>query len=160
MSYRIVELTRATRVRYSAPCNHDASRHLFAPGARVGLIAPSGPLRDATDLDHAITNTRALGWEPVVGEHVLERDGYLAGSDDARASPISTGSPRDDSIDAHLVPSRRLWRDALLDVARLRGIRAAPESAHRLFRRDRAARGVREAREPRHVPRPDRARAP
>ena len=33
-----------------------------------------------------------MGWEPVVGAHVLEHVGYLAGADDSRR-PISTYSP-------------------------------------------------------------------
>jgi muramoyltetrapeptide carboxypeptidase len=68
-------------------------------GARVGLVAPAGPLRDATDLDRSIANARDLGWEPVVGDHVLERDGYLAGSDDGRLADLNRFA-RDDSIDA------------------------------------------------------------
>src|SRR5689334_13886337 len=67
-------------------------------GSRVGLVAPAGPLRDASDLDRSIANVRALGWEAVVGEHVLERDGYLAGSDEHRAADLNRFA-RDDSID-------------------------------------------------------------
>ena len=68
-------------------------------GARVGLVAPAGPLRDATDLDRSIANARGLGWEPVVGDHVLERDGYLAGSDANRLADLNRFA-RDDSIAA------------------------------------------------------------
>jgi muramoyltetrapeptide carboxypeptidase len=68
-------------------------------GARVGLVAPAGPLRDATDLDRSIANARNLGWVPVVGDHVLERDGYLAGSDANRLADLNRFA-RDDSIDA------------------------------------------------------------
>jgi muramoyltetrapeptide carboxypeptidase len=68
-------------------------------GARVALVAPSGPLRDATDLERAIANVRSFGWEPVVGEHILERDGYLAGSDQHRIADLNRLA-RDDSIDA------------------------------------------------------------
>lgn len=71
----------------------------LATGARVGLISPSGPLRDETDLEQAIQNVRAFGWEPVVGQHVLERDGYLAGSDDHRVADLNRFGA-DDSIDA------------------------------------------------------------
>jgi len=71
----------------------------LTPGSRVGLIAPSGPLRDATDLEQAVTNVRAFGWEPVVGEHVLERDGYLAGSDQHRIEDLNRFA-RDESIEA------------------------------------------------------------
>ncbi len=75
----------------------------FAPrleaGARVALVAPSGPLKDATDLERAESNVRSFGWEPVAGEHVLERDGYLAGSDEHRLADLNRAA-RDDSIDA------------------------------------------------------------
>jgi muramoyltetrapeptide carboxypeptidase len=71
----------------------------LAPGARIGLIAPSGPLRDATDLEQAVQNVRMFGWEPAVGEHVLERDGYLAGRDEHRLADLNRFA-RDDAIDA------------------------------------------------------------
>jgi muramoyltetrapeptide carboxypeptidase len=71
----------------------------LAPGARVGLIAPAGPCRDARDVDRAIENTRSLGWEPVVGGHVHECDGYLAGSDAHRMADLNRFAA-DDAIDA------------------------------------------------------------
>src|SRR4051812_47244599 len=72
---------------------------LLHAGARVALVAPSGPLRDAGDLEHAATNVRSFGWEPVIGAHALERDGYLAGSDAHRLADFNRAST-DDSIDA------------------------------------------------------------
>src|ERR1041384_2513600 len=71
----------------------------LSAGARIGLVAPSGPLRDASDLERAMSNVRSLGWEPVVADHVLERDGYLAGSDEHRIADLNRFA-RDDSIDA------------------------------------------------------------
>jgi muramoyltetrapeptide carboxypeptidase len=68
-------------------------------GSRVALVAPSGPLRDENDLARAVENVRAHGWEPVVGDHVLERDGYLAGSDEHRAADLNRFA-RDPDIDA------------------------------------------------------------
>ena len=68
-------------------------------GSRVALVAPSGPLRGYADLERAITNTRMLGWEPVIGAHVLERDTYLAGTDESRRGDLNT-FVADDSIDA------------------------------------------------------------
>jgi muramoyltetrapeptide carboxypeptidase len=62
-------------------------------------VAPSGPLKDAHDLERAVATTRALGWVPVVGEHVLERDGYLAGIDDHRLADLNRAIA-DDSTDA------------------------------------------------------------
>src|ERR1041385_6556020 len=71
---------------------------LLGAGARVALIAPSGPLRGPADLERAIANTRELGWEPVPGAHALERDGFFAGSDEHRLADFSTAAS-DDSID-------------------------------------------------------------
>jgi muramoyltetrapeptide carboxypeptidase len=56
----------------------------LAPGARVALVAPAGPLRDDDELQRAANNARALGWEPVIAEHALARDGYFAGDDSTR----------------------------------------------------------------------------
>jgi muramoyltetrapeptide carboxypeptidase len=68
-------------------------------GSRVALVSPAGPLRDAGDLERAMDTTRSLGWEPVVGAHVLEREGYLAGSDAHRLADFNRAAA-DDSIDA------------------------------------------------------------
>jgi muramoyltetrapeptide carboxypeptidase len=67
--------------------------------ARVALVAPSGPLRDADDLERAIQNVRTFGWEPVIGQNVLARDGYLAGSDAQRLHDLNAAI-RDDHVDA------------------------------------------------------------
>jgi muramoyltetrapeptide carboxypeptidase len=71
---------------------------LLSAGARVALVAPSGPLRDAGDLERAVNNARELGWDPVPGEHVLERDGYFAGNDAHRLADF-VAAAADDSID-------------------------------------------------------------
>jgi muramoyltetrapeptide carboxypeptidase len=71
----------------------------LAAGSRVALVAPSGPLLDATDLDRAIENTHSFGWEAVVGDHVRERDGYLAGNDESRRADLNRFAA-DESIDA------------------------------------------------------------
>lgn len=68
-------------------------------GSRVALIAPAGPLRDQADLDQSVANVRAFEWEPVVGDFVLERDGYLAGSDEQRLADLNRAA-RDPDIDA------------------------------------------------------------
>ena len=71
----------------------------LAPGARVALVAPAGPLRDEQDLNRSVANVSSFGWAAVPGEHVLERDGYLAGSDEHRLGDLNRFL-RDDSIDA------------------------------------------------------------
>ena len=72
---------------------------LLQPGARVALVSPSGPLKDASDLERASANVRSFGWEPLVGAHVLERDGYLAGADAHRLSDLNRFAS-DPSVDA------------------------------------------------------------
>jgi muramoyltetrapeptide carboxypeptidase len=71
---------------------------LLSAGARVALVAPSGPLRDAGDLERAMNNARELGWDAVPGAHVLERDGYFAGRDAHRLADF-VAAAADDSID-------------------------------------------------------------
>jgi muramoyltetrapeptide carboxypeptidase len=57
-------------------------------------------LRGAAELERAVVNTRALGWEPVVGDHALARRGYFAGDDAQRLSDINRalGDDRVDGI--------------------------------------------------------------
>ena len=71
----------------------------LTPGARVALVAPAGPLRDASELDRALSNARSLDWEPIVGSHVLARQGYFAGDDAKRLSDLAAAMA-DPSIDA------------------------------------------------------------
>jgi muramoyltetrapeptide carboxypeptidase len=71
----------------------------LAAGARVALVAPSGPLRGPADVERAVANVRAFGWEPVIGAHVLCGDGYLAGTDDERWGDLAAALA-DPTIDA------------------------------------------------------------
>jgi muramoyltetrapeptide carboxypeptidase len=61
----------------------------LSSGARVALVAPSGPLRSRAELDAATAQAHALGWEPVVGEHALSKNGYLAGTDEQRLHDLN-----------------------------------------------------------------------
>jgi len=70
----------------------------LARGARVALVSPSGPLRDATELAHAVATAQSLGWEPRVGARALGRDGYFAGSDAERAADL-LGAIDDPDVD-------------------------------------------------------------
>jgi muramoyltetrapeptide carboxypeptidase len=71
---------------------------LLAPGARVALVSPAGPLRGPSDLERAIANVESMGWEPIVGVNVLARRGYFAGSDDERLTDLDRAL-RDPGID-------------------------------------------------------------
>jgi muramoyltetrapeptide carboxypeptidase len=61
----------------------------LAPGARVALVSPAGPLRGEADLERAVRNARAFGWEPTIGVHALARRGYFAGSDAQRLADLN-----------------------------------------------------------------------
>lgn len=59
----------------------------LAPGDRVAVVAPSGPL----DPDRLARGTRVLeswGLEVVMGAHVLDRAAHLAGLDEHRAADL------------------------------------------------------------------------
>ncbi|MEO8636306.1 MAG: LD-carboxypeptidase [Gemmatimonadales bacterium] len=72
----------------------------IAPGSRVALVTPAGPLSEHDDLARGLELCRALGWEPVAGAHVLARHGYLAGSDAERLADLNDAltSPEIDAV--------------------------------------------------------------
>ena len=57
--------------------------------ARIGLVAPSGPLLERDDLRRSEELCRALGWEPILGAHAGEAYGYLAGNDTQRVTDLN-----------------------------------------------------------------------
>ncbi|MET7456558.1 LD-carboxypeptidase [Streptomyces sp. NPDC005574] len=62
----------------------------LAPGARVAVVAPSGPVPEER-LQAGLDLLRGWDLDPVVGPHVLDRHGelsYLAGSDADRAADL------------------------------------------------------------------------
>jgi muramoyltetrapeptide carboxypeptidase len=71
----------------------------LAPGARVALVAPAGPLHGAIDLERAERNARAFGWEPVVAPNATAHDGYFAGTDAIRLAGLNAAL-RDPTVDA------------------------------------------------------------
>ena len=54
----------------------------------IGIIAPASPVEDESKTEQGIRYLEGLGYRTVIGKHVRERTGYLAGSDDARAEDI------------------------------------------------------------------------
>ena len=58
------------------------------PGARIAIAAPAGPV-DPEALAAGRTALERLGFETVARDDVLDRDGYLAGSDARRAAELS-----------------------------------------------------------------------
>lgn len=71
------------------------------PGARVAVVAPSGPVPEER-LEAGLDILRGWDLDPVVGPHVLDvhpQFGYLAGSDEARARDLEEAWC-DPSVDA------------------------------------------------------------
>jgi muramoyltetrapeptide carboxypeptidase len=60
------------------------------PGDTLGLIHPSSATFQKMDLEIAIDNLKAVGFNVKVGAHALDRYGYLAGKDEDRARDINT----------------------------------------------------------------------
>jgi muramoyltetrapeptide carboxypeptidase len=71
----------------------------LAQGSRVALVAPAGILPDHAHIEQAKENVRSLGWIPILGQHVTELHGYLAGTDAQRVADINRAL-NDESIDA------------------------------------------------------------
>lgn len=75
----------------------------LAPGARVAVVAPSGPVPEER-LQAGLDVLRGWDLDPVVAPHVLDRHGrfgYLAGTDADRAADLQ-GAWCDASVDAVL----------------------------------------------------------
>lgn len=71
----------------------------LAPGDTVGLVAPAGPSSDDERVRYSGDLLRSLGFKVKEGEHVYDRDQYLAGADEDRASDVNTMFG-DDDVDA------------------------------------------------------------
>ncbi len=70
------------------------------PGARVALVAPSGPLLERDDRTRGSELAVALGYEPVLMPNVGSAYGYLAGRDDERLADLNAalGDPNIDAV--------------------------------------------------------------
>lgn len=68
------------------------------PGGRIALVAPAGPL-DPAKFEANRRALERLGFETVARDDILERDGYLAGSDERRARELME-FVRDPDVDA------------------------------------------------------------
>jgi muramoyltetrapeptide carboxypeptidase len=69
------------------------------PGARIALIAPSGPLLERDDRTRAAELCTAMGYEPRLGPNTGQAYGYLAGRDDERLADLNAALTATD-IDA------------------------------------------------------------
>src|SRR4029079_13198451 len=75
-------------VRGEAPPSIIKPKRLSA-GDTVELVAPANATFNTVDLQIARESLEALGFKVKVGAHLLDRHGYLAGDDKARADDIN-----------------------------------------------------------------------
>ncbi|WTI34886.1 LD-carboxypeptidase [Streptomyces sp. NBC_00589] len=98
----------------------------LVPGARVAVVAPSGPVPEAR-LEAGLDILRGWDLEPVVGPHVLDRHGefdYLAGTDTDRAADFQAAWC-DPDVDAVLCARGGYGVQRMVDLLDWDAIRAA-----------------------------------
>lgn len=59
------------------------------PGDVVGLAAPAGFVADRFGIEELTAAVRAMGLEPRLAPNLLDRSGYLAGTDEVRAAALN-----------------------------------------------------------------------
>ncbi|MET8243697.1 LD-carboxypeptidase [Streptomyces sp. NPDC005202] len=98
----------------------------LAPGARVAVVAPSGPVPEER-LQAGLDVLRGWDLDPVVAPHVLDRHGtfdYLAGTDADRAADLQAAWC-DPSVDAVLCARGGYGAQRLADLLDWEAMRAA-----------------------------------
>jgi muramoyltetrapeptide carboxypeptidase len=73
--------------------------HRLQRGQTIGLIAPSGAPNEAERVRYAADIVRSFGFKVKTGQHIYQRNGYLAGDDAARAADLNAMFAADD-VDA------------------------------------------------------------
>jgi muramoyltetrapeptide carboxypeptidase len=98
----------------------------LAPGARVAVVAPSGPVPEER-LQTGLDVLRGWDLEPVVAPHVLDRHqefGYLAGTDADRAADLQNAWC-DPAVDAVLCARGGYGAQRMVDLLDWEAMRAA-----------------------------------
>ncbi|WP_086828463.1 LD-carboxypeptidase [Streptomyces sp. NRRL B-24572] len=108
------------------PVDALARAERLGPGARVAVVAPSGPIPEER-LAAGLDILRGWGLEPVVAPHVRDTHptlGYLAGEDRARARDL-TEAWCDPSVSAVLCARGGFGAQRMVDLVDWTAIRAA-----------------------------------
>ncbi|MEU7468528.1 LD-carboxypeptidase [Streptomyces sp. NPDC044984] len=98
----------------------------LAPGARVAVVAPSGPVPEER-LQAGLDVLRGWDLDPVVGRHVLDRHGefgYLAGGDADRAADLQSAWC-DPAVDAVICARGGYGAQRVVDLLDWEAMRAA-----------------------------------
>jgi len=97
----------------------------LAPGDRVAVVAPGGPL-DRERVEAGIQRLKAFGLEPVYDERLFAREAYLAGPDQQRLA-ILQAALDDRSVRAVWAGRGGYGLTRILPQLRLRGLREDPK---------------------------------
>ncbi len=95
-------------------------------GDTIGLIGPSGTVREAGAVDQAIDYMKKLGFKVKVGESAHAKYGYLSGTDEVRARDINAMFA-DPEVDAIVCTRGGYGTMRLLDLIDYDVIRANPK---------------------------------
>lgn len=94
--------------------------------ATLGLIAPASPIYASSDYNRMIESLEGLGYTLVIGDHVKDRNGYLAGRDEDRVADLHSMF-KDDSIDGILCTRGGYGSNRILDLIDFELIRSNPK---------------------------------
>ncbi len=95
-------------------------------GAKLGLVAPASPIYAQSDFNRMIRSLSDLGYELVLGDHIEDRKGYLAGSDENRVADLHRMF-QDNSIDGILCTRGGYGSNRILDLIDFELIKANPK---------------------------------
>ncbi len=95
-------------------------------GDTIGLIGPSGTVREAGAVDQAIAYMQEMGFKVKVGESAHAKYGYLSGTDEVRARDINAMFA-DKEVDAIVCTRGGYGTMRLLDLLDYDAIRANPK---------------------------------
>ena len=96
------------------------------PGDTIGLIGPSGTVREAGAVDQAIAYMQEIGFKVKVGESAHAKYGYLSGTDEVRARDINAMFA-DPEVDAIVCTRGGYGTMRMLDLLDYDTIRANPK---------------------------------
>ncbi len=99
--------------------------HALSAGATIGIVAPAGP-NEESKLEAGIAYLEHRGYRVVLGSHLRDTYGYLAGQDAARAADINEMFSRND-VDAIICSRGGYGAMRLLPLLDYPCIRANPK---------------------------------
>jgi muramoyltetrapeptide carboxypeptidase len=78
----------APAARAARPPSSVRKPRRLRPGSIVGVVDPASATWDPIDVDIVVESLAVLGLKAKLGEHLLDRRGYLAGRDEDRAADV------------------------------------------------------------------------